>query len=282
MGQGITITYNGLTLGDNSNYYIAFLDPGELPLKTASQEAAGRDGGFVFRQDYGMRRLQLTANIFSPTEEQFFTDIRALRAAFVKTNTPQEMTITYWDGTVRKIGVYPEATPNPTHSPGDVDKSTAIVGLIAPFPFFYSDTSLTASLALAESLGFDYPADYPVSYESGSSPNTYTFTNDGDVPALVAVTFHGPVESPSISNSSSGLFAQIDTTLTRGISVDAYYSTKYGRVIQDQNGTSYEQHYNGTTQFFFAPLGANTLTFSAATYDSRAACDITVTKYYLS
>lgn len=281
--QGITITYNGLTLGDGSNFYISALDPGDLPIRQADQLASGRDGGFIFNQNYGMRTISFNVNIFSGDEDQLFEDIRNLRKAFARTNTSKELVINYWDGSVRRINVFPSILPNPNHLPGDVDKSSFSVFLTAPWPFFSGDGSEveTASLSLVESQGFDYPMDYPFDYEAGASTNTYTFNNDGDVPALIKVVFNGPVISPTLNNTSNGDSIQIDAVLDSSTSVTLEY-TNAGRSIRDQNGVSYEAYFNGETAFFFIPLGTNIFTFTASTFNSNASCDITLTKYYLS
>lgn len=279
--QGITITYNGLTLGDDTNFYISALDIGDLPIRQADQLASGRDGGFIFNQNYGMRTISFNVNIFSGTDAQLFEDISSVRVAFARTNTAKELTINYWDGTTKKIDVFPSILPNPTHLPGNTDKSSFSVFLTAPFPFFKGSSTETATLELNESEGFDYPMDYPFDYEAGASTNTYIFNNDGDVPALVKVTFNGPVISPTLTNTSTGNSVQIDTTLSGGTSVVLEY-TSTGRSIRDQNGVSYEQYFNGETAFFFIPIGSNTFVFSASTFDSQASCDLVFNKYYLS
>lgn len=283
MAQGITITYNGITLGDNTNFYISRLDVGELGIRQADQLAAGRDGGFIFNQNYGFRNITIDVNIFSTSDAQLFTDIRALRAAFTRTNTAKELVINYWDGSTRKIDVFPNILPNPTHSPGDTDKSNFSVTLQAPWPFFKGADAdvITETLELNESEGFDYPVDYPFDYVAGSATNTYIFNNDGDVPALIKVVFNGPVISPTLTNSSTSGMVQIDTTLGSGTIVTLNYGSQ-GRSIIDQNGTSYETYFNGDTSFFFVPVGTNTFSFTASTYDAQASCIITLTKYFLS
>lgn len=283
MSQGITITYNGLTLGDGTNYYISLLDPGDLPIRQADQLAAGRDGGFIFNQNYGFRQITIEGNIFSGSDSQLFTDIQNLRTAFSRTNTAKELVINYWDGTVRKIDVFPTILPKPAHRPGNTDKSNFSISLVAPWPFFKGDGSEveTASLTLVESEGFDYPMDYPFDYDAGASTNVYVFDNDGDVPALIKVVFNGSVISPTLTNTSAGQSVQIATTLSSSTSVTLQY-TPSGRSIKNQDGTSYESYFNGETAFFFVPVGSNTFVFSASTYDAVASCDITLTKFFLS
>lgn len=277
------MTYNGLLLGDGSNYYISELDIGDLPIRQADQLASGRDGGFIFNQNYGMRTISFSVNIFSGSDDQFFTDVRALRTAFARTNTAKELVINYWDGSERRIDVFPVILPNPIHRPGMSDKSDFRVSLMAAYPFFKGATSEveTATLYLNESLGFDYPMDYPFDYVAGSVSNSYVFNNDGDVPALIKIVFNGSVISPTLSNTSTGKAVQIDTTLSVGTAITLQY-TSSGRSVVDQNGTSYEQYFNGETAFFFVPLGSNTFVFTGSTYDALASCNITLTKYYLS
>lgn len=281
--QGVTITYDGFLLGDGSNFYISYLNPGSLPIRQADQRAAGRDGGFIFNQNYDFREIELDVNIFSGSVSTFFTDIRALRAAFQRTNTPKELVINYWDGSIRKIDVFPTILPNPEHRPGNVDKADFSVRLTAAFPFYKGgdEDVIEETLYLTDSLGFDYPVDYPFDYQSGVAVNSYIFDNDGDVDALVKIVFNGSAINPTLTNTSAGNMVQIGTTLTGSVSVTLEY-TPSGRNISDQDGNSYEQYFNGSTAFFFVPRGSNTFVFSAATYDVNASCDLTFTKYYLS
>lgn len=281
--QGITITYNGITLGDNTNYYISNLDIGDLPIRQADQLASGRDGGFIFNQNYGFRRISLSVNIFSSTDAEFFSDIRTLRTAFARTNTPNELVINYWDGSVRRIDCFPNFLPDPVHKPGMTDQSSTDIVLVAPYPFFSSSVSdvTNATLYLNQGLGFDYPFDYPFDYVAGSSTNTLVFNNDGDVPALITIAFNGPAITPTLNNTSQGTRVQIDTTLS-ATTVNLSFDPTAGRIIEDQNGTSYEQYFDGNTSFFFVPLGSNTFIFTADTFDAGASCNITLTKYYLS
>lgn len=279
--QGITITYNNITLGDGSNFYISHLDIGNLPIRQADQLAAGRDGGFIFNQNYGMRTISLDVNIFSGSPSQLFTDIRNLRNAFARTNIAKTLTITYWDGSVKAIDCFPTLLPDPMHSPGNVDKSNFTIQLIAPYPFFKDSTPITTTLYLDSSLGFDYPMTYPFDYVAGATLSKYIFVNDGDVPALVAVRFNGLVTTPTLSNTSAGEVIQINTSISAGSNVSLSY-TNTGRSIVDQSGTSYEVYFNGNTAFFFVPVGSNTFIFTAGTYDSTSSCNLSFTKYYLS
>ncbi len=283
MAQNVTITYNGFVLGDGTNYFISELDIGAPPIRQAEQLAAGRDGGFIFNQNYGMRSVSFRVNVFSGTAAQFFIDLRAVRAAFARTNVPVELKINYWDGSERRIDVFPAMLPNPAHTPGNTTNSSFDVSLTAAYPFFKGPTSsiITETLELNESEGFDYPFNYPFDYEAGANNSTYVFNNDGDVPALIKVVFNGPVVTPTLNNLTTGKSVQIETTVTDGNSVSLEY-TPSGRLIQDQNGVSYEQYFNGETAFFFVPIGSNTFTFTAATYNTNSSATITLTKFYLS
>lgn len=280
--QGITITYNGLTLGDGSNFYISNLDVGDLPIRQADQLASNGDGGYIFNQNYGMRNIQISVNIFSNSDSQLFIDISSLRAAFARTNTSKELTINYWDGHTRTIDCFPSILPNPAHRPGLTDQSSFDITLIAPWPFFKDGTTTSTTLYLNESLGFDYPVNYPFDYVAGSTTNTYIFNNNGDVDALIKVVFNGPVISPTLNNTSTGNSVQIDTTLVSGTIITLEKPTNAGRSIRDQNNASYESYFNGQTSFFYLPVGSHTFTFTASTYDVSASCNITLTKYYLS
>lgn len=281
--QNITITYNGLTLGDGSNYYISYLDTGDIEVRQADQLASGRDGGFIFNQNYGMRNITIEGNIFSNSGSQLFDDIAALRTAFARTNTAHELVINYWDGTVRRIDCFPVILPNPAHSAGDVDKSKFNIRLIAPYPYFKGATSetVTTTLNLSNTLGFDYPVTYPFSYQPGNSTFQYTWNNDGDTTGFIKVVFNGSVINPTLTNSTNGKYVQIEKTLSTSDYVTLEY-TNTGRNIVNQLGVNYETYFNGETAFFFVPVGSNTFSFTASTYDALANCTITLDKYYLS
>lgn len=283
--MSFAIEYNNLTIGEGTSYVVSNLNPGELDVRLAQQLAAGRDGGYIFNANYGMRVVSFNVSIVSNSSDDLFDKIDALRNAFVKTSTAQPLKITYWaDNRVRQIDVIPSLLPNPVHTEGLPQISENIrIELIAPFPFYTKDDSdiITETLYLSQSEGFDYSVTYPFDYTAGSANNQYIFNNDTQLPALLKITFSGDVINPTLTNTSEGLFAQIEATLQSGEAILQFIPGQ-GRSITDGSGNSLEQVFIGSTSFFFLNPGYNTLVFSASTYSSLAQCEIEITKYYLS
>lgn len=279
MVEPVNITYNNLVMGDGTNFGITNLNVGNLPIRQASELAATRDGGFIFNQNVGFRTISFNIELYSNTPEQLFIDIRNLKNAITTTNIAKNLKINYWDGSERNIDCFPAIIPNPVHEGSRPDSASFTCVVTAPYPYFSGPSSelITETLLLSQSEGLDLPATLPATFVAGSATNSYTFDNNGDTFALLAIEFTNGI-NPTLTNSSQGSFVQIEKNIT-GETVTLEYSNN-GRIIEDNNGTSFEQYFIGETSFLFVPTGTNIFTFSASTFDASASCKIQLTKFY--
>ena len=139
-------------------------------------------------------------------------------------------------------------------------------GIVQPFvifckvkdPTIYSVTPATGntgSVSSYTSLGgaSGYSFGYPVSYSSSITTVSSTVTNAGDVPAYPTITVTGTVTNPRITNTTTGEYIQVNTSLgsTSDVLIITYNSTKVSITL---NGNSvYNNLAAGSTLFKVKP-----------------------------
>lgn len=136
-------------------------------------------------------------------------------------------------------------------------------------PYIYAAPTLDPSCGLpTPGLGFTFNMTFPLSFGGGTSGNTVTATNNGDVPCYPQLIVTGPCVNPVIQNSSiSGA-----PTLTFNISLNAgdqlVIDCDYQSVVYFPNGSSqgasYLQALQPNSTFFAINPGTNVISFNSS------------------
>lgn len=280
-----TLTFNGLTLGIGTDYKINNLIPSDIDLRQASQSASFRDGFFVFKQNYGARRINIVLTIRGNDSQAFLDNVATLQKAFRASDTPFDFHYQLWDGRVRGGQAFVENFVTVPFTGGFTTYARQVaVNLVCAFPFTFLSGGvndlITQTVSLVETGGFDLPFDLPFDFASGGNDNLATFNNNGDTTALLKATFTGPVINPQLRNLTTSQIISIDKELLQGESIEVFLSNT-GRVVVDNNGVSQEEFFNGDTGSLFLPLGANNFAFTASSFNENATCTLTFTKRYV-
>lgn len=155
-------------------------------------------------------------------------------------------------------------------------------GLVQPFRLVCKvkdPTILGGTLKTASTEGSDptlasgaaeHPFEYPVLYGATTFSVTSAATNEGDLAAYpVAITVRGPVNSPVVTNTSTGEFIQVNTNLAT--------TSNFLRISYDKDSLSVEadgvsvldQVTSSSTYFKLRP-GTNEISLSGSSVGSGA------------
>lgn len=157
-------------------------------------------------------------------------------------------------------------------------------GLVQPFrlvckikdPTIYEETLREADTGAAifgvESGAAVYPFSYSIVYGASTSSVSIDANNIGDLPVYpVSITITGPVNSPKITNLSTGEY--IETTVNLGsISNELLITYDKDSLSVTLDGVSVLNQVTESSTFFKIPPGSNqfSLTGSSITDDARA------------
>lgn len=162
-------------------------------------------------------------------------------------------------------------------------------GLVQPFrliakvkdPTIFGGTLKTASTQGSDPTTASgtaiYPFEYPIIYGASTYSVTSTATNTGDLPAFpVSITVVGPVNSPIITNETTGQFIQVNTNLASSSNVLRITYTKDSLVVE-VDGVSVLKDVTTASNFFKIEPGGNEITLSGSSIGSGAYVEV---KYY--
>ena len=163
----------------------------------------------------------------------------------------------------------------------DVPENTR-KGLVQPFrlickvkdPTIYSaelkvaDTS-PASFTTATGTAI-FPFSYPIIYGASTSSVSTDANNEGDVPVYpVSINIYGPVNTPKITNTTTGEYIQVSTNLaTDANSLVISYDKDSLRVEAD--GVSVLNAVSANSTFFKIPPGSNNFALTGSSISSDA------------
>ena len=163
----------------------------------------------------------------------------------------------------------------------------ALIKLIAYDPFWYSDSTNIAYCAPPGTNMFPFPSDTAPDYwpwTFGAIAASPSVTNSGTQDAPVTMVFTGPIENPSLNNTTTGKSFSItldmqagDTfTVTTELGEQSAYYTASG--VAAVNGM---QYVDLTSEFWHLVPGPNVITLTSDTATSPAGCSIEWSDIYV-
>jgi hypothetical protein len=279
VSQITTIEYNGLELGlVDSGYGISEIDGLTAPpISTSEQQKTEGQGSNIFAQKYNSRILQFRVEVMATTVDQYLQYAREFVRKY-KINVDDFLTITMWNGDVRKIKAVVTDGPTAKYKPDNVTMNVFKLEMTAENPFFLDNTTKTYQTGLPVKGGFPIPA--PVPFPLGApSGGQFTISNDGDDASFAEFFIYGPVVNPTIRNATTGEEFQILNTIPDG---------SYVRVFRDQEGVFV--YLNGSTNWrryligdlFAIELGNNLIRWNASVFEADAILAANFNDAYLS
>lgn len=264
------IQFNGITIENGQPYTIKMLEGVDgLPVRIATRDRFGEDGGYVDNTLYAMRTIALVGQIRNSTVESFYNSKKAFVQAFSLSadRSTRPMTIRMPNGSEKTLDVYVSETPMLVYTPEEANSNviTYRVELVATDPFFRDNTALEYEAFLSEPAGTPVFSPVP-SPMSSSQVSRFNIINSGDIASYASYKVYGAVNYPTIKNESTGEFFQIQRNLNSGDIVEIEVGDNGLSVLL--NGASIYSDVEGT--FFKIQTGSNVIRFSAIEYSAEA------------
>ena len=272
------LTCNGLTIGTfDSGYIFSRLSGFDSPTVRINVKENGNYHGARYGSAYyGARVISIEGEIWGDDADDYEAKRRALGQAFTILNGLQRVTFTTRSGLVVKADCIVNNRLEMPYEKGDVVKGDFRLELIAPFPFFLSQTKYTQSVCVFEGGGGEIPAEIPFTFGGGDSGNV-DINNLGNVEAYPIIRIYGNITDPTIRNNTSGLQLSINATLaddTEYIELDVYR-----RTAKRENGTNILADVTG--DWWTLKTGINNVVLSATAYGEGARAEVIYEYHYL-
>jgi hypothetical protein len=278
--SAVKIVYNGITIGDTSQYYIDRL-PGfyDINIRTSEDFLTDQDGSKIWNQKYASRELAIEGTLIGTTVADYFEKASDLAKAFSITKESKLLTITKWDDASTQKNIYAKVVSMPRiiEEVGQSNFAAFRIELKAETPFFLSTSSKSGSTAIGTATGI--PLSIPMGIPIGSNTNgQITINNEGDIEAFPSFTISNDLQNPTVTNITTGEFFQIQDTLSIGDIVSVSVGNDGLRVTK--NGTNIFDKFAG--DIFTLAKGVNTIKFSATGSSNRGLLTVNFTDHYLT
>lgn len=225
---------------------------------------------------YGARVMTIEGEIRGTSPEDYEQKRRALGQAFTILNGLQQVTFITRGGLTLKADCIVNNRLEMPYESGLMQRGDFRIELIAPFPFFLSESTQTVNVYVFEGGGAQIPAEIPLNFGAGLAGNV-DINNLGNVEAYPIIRLYGIMNDPVIRNNTSGLQLSLDYNLTatnQYIEVDTYR-----RTAKRDTGTNVFA--NVTGDFWTFKTGINNIVLSASSYGEGAKAEVIYQYHYL-
>ncbi len=150
---------------------------------------------------------------------------------------------------------------------------------------FASDVEATVYRLMEVAPAFEFTLEFAPDIVFGQiEKGQAVFNNDGDAEAPLMIEIPGPVNTPCITNLTTGEFIKIFTPI--GSDENMIINTSFGNksvvIVNDRNVTRNAFHYiDLNSTFFQLPIGKSTIQFRAETGNDTANVKISFKRLYL-
>lgn len=261
------IQYNGQTLNFANGFTIEEISGLDNPeVRISKDELTGMDGGNIWARLYGMLGIVIQGNIFGTDVDNFFERKKDLIHAFNK-NSDDWFVVTLWNGQSRRIMAKSVARPIFGMKSGQVTNTEFRLEVVAEDPYWRDTDEQQFTAGLAEDSGLVIPFDLPAIMEQADTSNIINITNEGEGEAYPYIKITGNVNTPRLTNLTTGEEFVIDYTIPSGEYIELYVDTEGKKVLL--NGV--EKFWDKLSgKFITLAEGVNQIVFSAATYSAEA------------
>jgi hypothetical protein len=268
--------FNSYLLENSDNINIEDVQGlGRVSSRISQDETTGADGGNVWNTLRSMREISVSGNVYADELTSYY-DIRdAMANALTFTDNYMELVITRSDGQQKAIDAKIVQLPDFKESAGESADADFNVVWRCPDPLF-RDLAVT-QVTLTPLVFGGTPVPSPVASPVGVASGLVVATNSGDVAVTPDFEIYGQCLNPTVRNLTTGQMFTINAQINSG-EILYIYTTTAGTVIRLNNlttGSSYFAYLTG--DIWQLAKGANTLAFSASSYDTAAHV---VVKYY--
>lgn len=229
-------------------------------------------GNYVYRE----RNFVISGMVYGTTVSNFASRRRALEQAFALYGGVQTMTITTKDSLSLRASVIVRAKFTQPYQKGSGIFCNFIATIVAVYPFIEAASATTTSLSVFSGGGGAIPAEIPFSLGVGGS-GTVSITNNGNGQAYPTITITGPIQNPSLQNTTTGLTLSISKTLST--STDTIVLDFYNRTALQDGITNILSSISGS--WWVLEPGANSVKLTASSSGAGAAASLVHRDSYL-
>lgn len=254
----------------------------DTDIRLSSYSVPGLDGGYVSSQRKGMRPITLVGKVYASDTDTYRSRRRTLE---LSTNiqrsddvlSPITMKFTTMDDLDLQIDVYKRKLGFPEKNMMSAVYKLDLLGISE----IVSQTLQSESIYIFNGGGMAIPMTIPMDM-SGGGGNSTTVTNNGNSESFPTLTFHGPLENPSLTNSTTGQGINILYTLNTQddyIVIDIKNRTARAYINGSNEPVNIKQYVSG--DWMTIGSGQNLLALGNANYNATARCVVVFRDTYL-
>ena len=261
------ITYQGLTIGENTDYGITSIDGLSTPsVRSADRVVSLRNGLHPGDDYYEGRFITLSTFIAERTPATMNTKRTALMAAFAggHAETPLVFQVPgVAGGGERRVYVRPRRAKFRADVEYGAGMSSDVFQLFATDPRIYDNTETVRVLTLpsATGTGLTWPLTWPLDWGIAQSDSVFV-NNQGNFDAPATFRVDGPVTNPRIENLTLNKTLAIDITVNAGEYLEL--DTDARTVLLNGSASRYSSLTQQSAWWVLEP-GPNEIRFRAAT-----------------
>jgi hypothetical protein len=164
-------------------------------------------------------------------------------------------------------------------------------GLVQPFklvckvqdPTIFSDTVLTATTQGSDPTTnggtSEFPFQFPIQFGASTYSTSDVATNNGDLDGYpIYIKVYGPINSPKISNTTTGEYIQVNTNVASGSILTITYGKDF--LTADVDGVSVLSDVTSDSTYFKLKPGGNTIELTGSAFSSGAYVELNYYKGY--
>jgi hypothetical protein len=270
--------FNGLTLGDGTNYDVVKIEGIDTPPAVNQTDADRlRDWGQFMGAYYSTgREVTVDLEISAPpgaSDATFRAAVEAFNAAMQTlplTELPLAFSLPGMAQATRFVNARVLARDLVIDYPYMRHLATAKVQFWATDPRIYDSALQTATATLpVGNGGLSWPITWPASWGSSSGGGLILATNAGNFETRPVITVAGPVDNPTITNGTSGQALTFALTVASGDTLVVDLAAK--TVLYFVGGTGLGGNRRGTmtptSQWWALAPGTSTIQYTANTVD---------------
>jgi len=210
-------SFNGLSFGAGTPYAILDIDGLEsLPgLRVQDDNRGFNDGTFSGRDFYDGRTIVFTINTFAGNGNTAQQNYNLLQAALLpqQQNTQALTWLLSYSDSVSTVQARVRQNKTMVNVDYVAGKIVSQWVFYCPDPRYFDITPQTIALPYTTPQGRTYSKTFSYNYLGGATVVIGYGTNGGRVNAGGVITITGPIDTPIIGNTTSGLFLTLNTVL---------------------------------------------------------------------
>lgn len=163
----------------------------------------------------------------------------------------------------------------------DIGTCSLMVECEAEYPFLMSQTLQSIDASIFQGGGMAIPMAIPMDMSQGGS-NVLTITNNGTIYSYPVFTFSGPLDNPTLQNSTTDKVLNINyklNSVTDKIVVDTFLGTVLVYSGENLIGTNLRGSVSG--DFWTLARGSNVIRLGNASYNALGKCNISFREHFL-